>query len=203
MKNLNVITFVSLFILLTSCASTTIVESWKEPNKEVNIDKLKKVLVVAMFKTETNNRMAEDQMVKLLKNKGIQSYNYLTKNFDKTKVEIIQNKIKNDGFDGAVTMRLIDVDKEIVYQLNGVNPFPNNYRDFSNYYYDSSKLYNNTDNYVTTKKYIIETNVYSIIENKIIWSALTETTDPKGVDKMSKEVAAVVYKQMIKEGLIK
>lgn len=203
MIKLTLIKFFVLLFFVSSCASTKIVESWKAPDKQITIDKLEKVLVVAMFKDETSNRKAEDQMVKFLKGKGIPSYNYLNKNFDKTKVEVIQNKIKKDGFDGAVTMRLIDVDKETIYQRNGIYRFPNNYRDFSNYYYDSSILYNNPDNYITTKKYIIETNIYSITENKIIWSALTETTDPKGVNKMTEEVTLVVYKQMIKDGLIK
>lgn len=190
-------------LIISSCASTKIVESWKEPGKQITMDKLKKVLVVAMFKDETSNRKAEDQMVKFLKDKGIQSYNYLNKNFDKSKVETIQNKIKKDGFDGAVTMRLIDVDKETIYQRNGVNRFPNNYRDFSNYYYESAISYYNPDNYITTKTYTIETNIYSITENKIIWSALTETSDPKGVNKMTEDVTQAVYKQMIKDRLIK
>ena len=190
-------------LIISSCASTKIVESWKEPGKQITMDKLKKVLVVAMFKDETSNRKAEDQMVKFLKDKGIQSYNYLNKNFDKSKVEIIQNKIKKDGFDGAVTMRLIDVDKETIYQRNGVNRFPNNYRDFSNYYFESAISYYNPDNYITTKTYTIETNIYSITENKIIWSALTETSDPKGVNKMTEDVTQAVYKQMIKDRLIK
>ena len=190
-------------LIISSCASTKIVESWKEPNKQITLDKLKKVLVVAMFKDETSNRKAEDQMVKFLKGKGIQSYNYLNKNFDKSKVETIQNKIKKDGFDAAVTMRLIDVDKETIYQRNGINRFPNNYRDFSNYYYESAISYYNPDNYITTKTYTIETNIYSITENKIIWSALTETSDPKGVNKMTEDVTQAVYKQMIKDRLIK
>ena len=203
MKILRMMNVFLTIIILSSCASTKIVESWKEPSKQITIDKLNKILVVAMFKDETSNRKAEDEMVKFLKDKGIPAYIYLNKNFDKSKVEIIQNKIKKDGFDGAVTMRLIDVDKETTYQRNGNNRFPNNYRDFSNYYYDSAISYYNPDNYITTKTYTIETNIYSIVENKIIWSALTETSDPKGVNKMTQEITQVVYKQMIKDGLIK
>ena len=203
---MNVLKLINIFLtmlIILSCDSTKIVESWKEPNKQITLDKLKKVLVLAMFKDETSNRKAEDQMVKFLKNKGIQSYNYLNKNFDKSKVETIQNKIKKDGFDGAITMLLIDVDKETIYQRNGVNRFPNNYRDFSNYYFESAISYYNPDNYITTKTYTIETNIYSITENKIIWSALTETSDPKGVNKMTEDVTQAVYKQMIKDRLIK
>jgi hypothetical protein len=44
--------------------------------------------------------------------------------------------------------------------------------------------------------------VYSIKEDKIVWTALTETTNPNGVDKMMNEIASVVYKRMIKEGFV-
>ena len=203
MKNLKYSAFSFLFLLLTSCASTKIVESWKEPNKEITISKLKKVLIIAMFKDETSNRKVEDQMMNFLDGKGVRSYNYLNKNFDKNNVNAIQNKIKKDGFDGALTLRLIDVDKETIYQKNVRYGFPINKRDFSNYYYDNINAYNNADNFSTTKTYIIETNVYSIIENKIIWSALSETSDPQNVKKLTQDVAQAVYKQMIKDQLIK
>ncbi len=203
MKYTFYILFLFVFYLLSSCASTKIVESWKEPNKEITISKLKKILIIAMFKDETSNRKAEDQMIDFLNGKGIPSYNYLNKNFDKDNVNAIQSKIKKDGFDGAVTMRLIDVDKETIYQKNARYGFPINKRNFNNYYYDNVSAYSNADNFSTTKTYIIETNVYSIIENKIIWSALSETSDPKNVNKLTQDVVQAVYKQMIKDQLIK
>ncbi len=65
---------------VSSCTSTQITSTWKEPNKEVAIDKLNKVLVVALFKDETSRRRAEDEMAGYLNGKGVVSYNY----FDKT-----------------------------------------------------------------------------------------------------------------------
>ncbi|WP_395047691.1 hypothetical protein [Flavobacterium sp.] len=54
-------------------------------------------------------------MVVYLEGKGVQSYNYFKSNFNKKNEEAIRAKIKKDGFDGAVKMRLIDVDKEKIY----------------------------------------------------------------------------------------
>ena len=104
--------YLLILIIHTSCVSTTIISSWKEQNKQIEIGKLHKVLVVALFKDETNRRKAEDQMVIYLKGKGIVSYNYLDDNISAKNEEAIRDKIKTDGFDGAITMRLIDVDKE-------------------------------------------------------------------------------------------
>ena len=60
-----------------------------------------------MFTAETSIRKKEGQMVQFLKEKGVPLYNYVNKNFDKTKVKLIQNKIKNDGFEGAVKKQTI------------------------------------------------------------------------------------------------
>ena len=95
-------------VLLNSCInSTQITKSWHEPSKHINIDKLNKVLVVAMFKNKISSRLAEDQMASYLGNKGVVSYNYLDSDFNKRNVEAIREKIRDDGFDGAITMRLI------------------------------------------------------------------------------------------------
>lgn len=194
--------FAFLVFLLLSCNSTKIVSSWCEPNKSISIDNLNKVLVVALFKDETSQRKAEDQMVSYLNGKGVVSYTYFKSNFNLNNEEVIRQKIKSDGFDGAVTMRLVDVDKEQVYTPGETNYYPLLYRSFSGYYYNRW-IYNTTPGYYTTSKtYTIETNVYSIVSDKIIWSGLTETTDPKGLQIMTDEVAHLVYRQMKKDGLI-
>lgn len=198
MKNL----LLPIILLFISCSSTSIVSSWREPNKEISNANLNKVLVVALFKNETSQHKAEDEMVGYLNGNGVQSYNYFKSNFNKNNEEAIRKKIKNDGFDGAVTMRLIDVDKEKTYTPGETNFYPIYYRDFIGYYYNRW-TYNTTPGYYTeTKTFTVETNVYSIKMDKIIWSCLTETTNPNGVKALTNDIAKVVYKQMIKEGFV-
>ena len=194
---------VSIFgLFLISCTSTRIASHWSEPDKQVSIDQLHKVLVVALFKNETNRRHAEDQMVGYLRGKGVVSYSYLDDDISAKNEEAIRDKIRGDGFDGAVTMRLVDVDKDITYTPGSISSYPTYYRSFSGYYFRSWSYYRNPDRYITTKTYTVETNVYSLKEDKIIWSGLTETTNPEGVQKMTEEVADVVFKNMVKEGFI-
>lgn len=189
-------------ILLHSCSSTQITSSWREPDKSVTVDHLQKVLVVALFNNETNRHKAEDQMALYLNGKGVVSYQYLDKNFDKKDEDALREKIKRDGFDGAVTMRLVDVDREKIYNPGNTSYYPSYYRNFSGYYYRSWSYYSTPGYFSTTKTYTIEMNVYSIKEDKIIWSGLTETTDPDGVQKMTDEVVKVVYKKMVSEGFV-
>ena len=194
--------FPAVIFIIASCTSTKISSSWREPDKSVSVEKLTKVLVVALFKNETSRHKAEDQMAGYLKGKGIVSYSYLDKNFDKKDEGALREKLKRDGFDGAVTMRLVDVDKEKIYNPGNNLLYPSYYRNFSGYYYRSYSNFSNPGYYSTTKTYTIETNVYSIKEDRIIWSALTKTSDPDAVEKMTEEVSKVVYKKMVKEKFI-
>jgi hypothetical protein len=193
----------AIFIsIISACSTTHITSSWREPEKQISIDQLNKVLVVALFKSETSRHKAEDEMASYLKDKGIVSYDYLDDKFNKQNEEEIRNKIKADGFDGAITMRLLDVEKDKGYSPGLINSYPSYYRSFSGYYYQNWPFYSNPGYYFSTKTYVVETNVYSIKEDKIIWTALTETTNPNGVDRMMDEISKVVYKRMMQEGFV-
>lgn len=200
MKNFILTAFI--ISIISACSTTRITSSWSEPDKQITIDQLKKVLVVALFKNETSRHKAEDEMAGYLKSSGVVSYDYLNESFNKQNEEGIRDKIKDDGFDGAITMRLLDVEKDTSYSPGIISSYPFYYRSFSGYYYRNLPYYSNPSYYFTTKTYTVETNVYSIKEDKIIWTALTETTNPDGVDKMMNEIASVVYKRMKNEGFL-
>lgn len=202
MKKIIPVSFIFTAVLFSSCTSTHITSSWREPDKEVAINKLNKVLVVALLRNETSRHTAEDEMVNFLHGKGVASYGYLDNDISTRNEDAIRDKIKGDDFDGAITMRLVDVDKDITYTPGNFQSYPTYYRSFSGYYFRSWSYYSTPARYTTTKTYTVETNVYSIKEDRIIWSGLTETTNPDGVDKMTREIVKVVYRHMVKEGFI-
>jgi hypothetical protein len=201
MKNI-LFTVCMISVIATSCISTQITSSWSQPNKTVVLDNLHRVLVVAMFKTEVNRRRAEDQMIGYLNGKGVVSYNYLDANFNKQNEDAIRKKIKTDGFDAAVTMRLMNVDKENVYTPGITSTYPLGYRNFSGYYYRAWGFSETPRYYTTSKTYTVEVNVFSIKEEKIVWTGITQSIDPKGINKMTAEIVKVIYKKMKNDGFI-
>lgn len=204
MKHLksNFILIALALVFFNSCTTTKMSSSWREPDKSIVVENLRKVLVVALLKDETSRRKAEDQMAGFLKGRGVVSYNYLNERFNENNEGVLRKKIKDDGFDGAVTMRLVDIDKDEVYRPGYGMPYRNIYSNFSGYMYRNWSFYSTPGYYTTTKTYLIETNVYSIKEDRIIWIGLTETTNPEGLEKLTAEVTKTVFKQMIKEGFI-
>lgn len=188
--------------LAASCSSTRITSSWREPDKSVDIGHLSKVLVVALLNSESNRHKAEEQMAKYLQGKGVVSYKYLNYSFNENDEAALRATIKADGFDGAITMRLLDVEKEITYTPGSIATYPRYYRTFGGYYIRSWQYFSTPGSYSTTRRFTIETNVYSIKEDRIIWTGLTESTNPQGVARMMEEITEVVYDTMVSEGFI-
>lgn len=191
----------SIFIgaLFFSCTTAHIEKSWRDPEVTVDVSKLNKVLVVALLNNEATRRSTEDKLVEMLKGKGVASYNYLTKDVTKDKEARVQDKLKNEGFDGVVMMRLADVEKDVQYVPGR---YPAYYGRFWGYYWNAWNAYYDPGYYRTAKTYTVETNVYSLNKDRLIWSGLTSTVDPSGVDKLMNASAKTVYNEMKKEGFV-
>lgn len=188
-----------LITSLASCTSTRIEQKWRDPEVTVDVSKLNKVLVVALMTNESTRRSTEDQLCELLNGKGVASYNYLTKDITKEREESIRAQVKDQGFDGVIIMRLTDVEKDVKYVPGN---YPMYYGRFWGYYWNAWNAFYDPGYYKTTRTYRVETNVYSLKRDKLIWSGVTSTVDPSGVNKLMMAASKTVYKEMEKEGFI-
>jgi hypothetical protein len=140
---------------------------------------------VVLFKNETSRHKADHEMVGHLNSKEIASYNYLGTDFNEKNEEAIHEKIRADGFDGAITMRLIDVEQEPSYPYGGGTFYSPYNQSFGGFYFRNWPYYSNPNYYFATKVYTVETNVYSIKEKKIIWTGLTKSEDTPSLEFMN------------------
>ena|SRR5882724_9539047 len=190
---------VALFI---SCEpSTKIVKSWHDPNTSVDIKSINKILVIGLIKDPSARRIVEDKLVSVMKVKGVQSYNYLTE--DMTKDDDngkLNQKLKSDGFNGVLIMRLLDVDKETTY-VPGSSTGPM-YGSYYGYYRYAAPMYYNPGYYKTDKNFIVETTVYTTIPDKLVWSGTTKTVNPENFDKAIEDIAVAVGEKMKKDGFL-
>lgn len=203
MKKLLFATYIIMAMMTMSCTSTKITNSWRDPKRHIHMDELNKVLVIALIENETNRYKAEHQIVKYLEGKGVVSHDYFDTASNEKNEEEIMRKIRNDGFDGIVLMYLLDVDKERVYIPGEINYNQIGTPNFGAYYVRNHQRYITQESYITTKTYILETVIFSLKDNRIIWAGITETFEPSGIKKMTNEISRVIYKQMITEGFIK
>lgn len=192
MKSFKYVRFALLFVgisMLPGCGPTTVLtRTWTDPSVKAETFKpFTKILVICRVKDETGSRIAEDKLVAQIKNGvGIPSYSYL--HASDTVQKDVDARLKKDGFDGLLIMRLVDVATDVsVYNSGG----------YYRYGYGG-----NTSVYVD-KNYMVETNIYSLITGKLLWSGTTSSMNPSSLETTLDEIIAADKAQLVKQGLIK
>ncbi|HPI54375.1 MAG TPA: hypothetical protein PLU10_06750 [Chitinophagaceae bacterium] len=171
-------------------------------NHEIQFSSLKKILVVSFLYNEANRQKSEDELVHFLKDKGVASHTMFVKSLDLTS-EAFQHTLEEQKFDGAILMRLIDIDREVfVKPGTPFSSYPNYYQNFNGLFYRSWDIYSTPNQLVMTKTYTVEITIYSLLQDKIIWSGITETISPSSIQRMTKEIAHVTYRKLKKDGLL-
>jgi len=200
MKNFIVTAFVVISIV--SCSpSTRIVKSWQEPSATLQVSAANKVLVIAMVKDETSRRVIEDQLVKRMNSNAVASYTFLTAEVIKeANADKLTEKLKQSKFNYVLLMRLADVEKETSYVQGTSTAF---YGGYGRYYGYGASMYSSPGYYTTDKNYFIETIVYSVDPDKLLWTGTTKTVNPTKIEKTVNEIADAVSDKMRKEGFLK
>jgi hypothetical protein len=111
----------------------------------------------------------------------------------------VLGKLRDAGFDGAVMMRVADVSKELNYT-------PGTYwgdrYGFAGYW-GNAWAYPYSPGYVTTSTIVtVETQIYSLVEDKLLFAARSETTDPANAGKLIRSIMRHIDEQLKKDGLI-
>ncbi len=189
-----------LMTTLFACSPhTTIVNSWRDPEVTVNTDEIHKFVVAALLKNETVRRKVEDDMAALFPGKAVQSYKELGIGDLKENEDFYNSKLKSEGYDGVVVMRLVNIDKNTRYVPGSYPVYYRSWRGFWGYSYPG---YYDPGYYTTDKIYNVEVNVYSLKRDKLIWTGNTSTIDPPRGELFS-SVSNAVYKKMKDEGFLK
>jgi hypothetical protein len=178
----------ALCILAAGCSSTSIVNSWKAPNATYTPEKFKKVLVLVLAREEEARKQAEDQIVSDYKSLHASYPVFSLQQLGKDTLKV-KNMVKEQGYDAVLTMRLITTKAKSTYVQGGVNPAHT--ENFIFYYND----YYKAGSYATDMNFIVASNFFSLSDEKLLWSGVSETANPKKIDKLIKDVAKeVVYK---------
>jgi hypothetical protein len=191
MNRCKILLYGSILVLAGCGPSTKIEKTWTDPSfNTATVQSYKKILVMGLLKDESTRRIAEDKMVAAFKNvTAVQSYSYLQP-ADTIRSEV-EDKLKKDGFDGVVIMRLADVDKSVSY-VPGTG-----YGGWYGYRYSSPGYYQED------KTFYVETNFYSLPETKLLWSGTTSSLNPNKLDRTLDDVINTLKGQLQKQKLIK
>jgi hypothetical protein len=189
-----------LIAALGACASTTEFKStWKDPQAQPLALQGKKVAALVLTSNDSLRRSAETSLAQELGQRGLNAipgYQLVPDEDIKDKEAVLQ-KLREAQVEAAVVMRVVDRRQEVTYVPPAPGPY---YGSFSGYYGWSAVSdpgYMSTDTIVS-----VETLLYSVSENKLIWGGVSETVDPDKLQTFVKDVADAAAKEMKKAGLI-
>lgn len=187
-------------VLLAGCAPSTQLQNvWTPPDAQPV--SFQKVLAVAVTTEPSMRRSMEDAMVALIKRApATQSYRVLSE-AEYNDQAAAKQKVVAEGFDGAIIMRVVRQDTEQSYVPGTPMPAPYyspwGYWGYS-YSYAYSPGYVQTDELVT-----IETNLYSLKDDKLLYSAQSRSMNPSNVTDLVGGVAEATVAEMHNRGLLK
>lgn len=195
---------VSLLVILLAfslmnCASTRLVDVWQEDSTSAR--PLAKVLVVAVADDERSRRIFEDSFAREFRAQGVEAvagYSILAVDAALEK-EAISRAIEGKGFDGVVISHHAGSEEETVYypgrtrtEAWGGGGYRG--RGYDGYYRRTWETISDPGYVAEYTTVFIETNVYEVTEQKLIWSGRSESYDPAStleiIDALSSEVIA-------------
>lgn len=210
--NVKKLLYLTLIGLMLACStSTKLVNVWVDPDLTSEpIEPFKKVLVIARIKDGTTNRVVEDKIISTIKTPALPSYAFLLPS--DTNQVAVDAKLKADGFDGLITMRLIDVNETLNYQQGSSGyyggAYGGGYGGYYGGYYGGRPggyygYYSTPGYYTQDKTFYVETSIFSLKINKLLWSGTTTSLNPTQLDTTLDQIIYAIRKDLIKEGLIK
>ena len=187
------ITMLSVLALAAASCATEMTSTWTDPGAKGA--SLSKVAVICVHKDPGLRRMAEDTVAsKLTGAQAVPSYRILG-DTDLRDKDAVKAKLKEQGFQGVLVMRVTKVSEQ-------VTPVDGPYGTFDGYYgWAGSMAYDPAYLQTDTVVHMVS-NLYSLQDDKLIWSGVSQTFDPASAQSFMNDVSKAVAKSIQKDRLV-
>jgi len=199
------ISLVMLSVTLLNGASTRFVSTWKNPAFGL-VDMDGKKIAAFIVSSDDSMRLGpEETLAAEMRRRGIDcvaGYTVLPGELAKDQ-EKAKEFLARAGITGAVMMRVLSREKETRSSPGTAWYSAGYYPSFWGYWnYGWTVVY--SPGYTRSDTVVsIETLVYSIEKDQLIWAGMSETTNPKDVRKFAKQLVDAAGKEMRKAGLVR
>lgn len=188
-------------MLVAACATTQVKATWKDPSYQVHPSK---IMVIGMAKNPARRRIFEDEFVQQLNAHGTEAIASYTVLPDKQEGDhaVIAAKLAQVRADTVLITRLVSKKTVQVYVPGTIYYPPPYYRTWPDYYgFGYQAMY--TPGYIAEDEYaVIETNLYEAANNKLIWTASSESAIGGSDQKLIKSYIGTMVKTMAEQGLL-
>ncbi len=197
--------------LFGACQTTKLVGSWKKP--EAAPKQFNSLGVVVMSPNMSNRTLLETSVAGELRSKGIPATatfdifplagkKNIVKELDIDPEELkqmVKARVQRFEFDALLIIGVLDVQKESRYNQGSSFSFAFPVYDYTYYgYYNYAYTTIHYPGYYTTNTtYFVESNLYDVESENLIWTGQTKTEDPQSVAKEAPDFARLIVNEMI------
>jgi len=181
-----------LAITLSSCSSTHVVTRWQDP--ATSHIAFTKVLTLVIGGDQSLVRAGEEDLCRQVAKVPCKPAYLAMPDSMRGDIPAAKALVHKEGFDGALVFRVVSDREQVTYVPPSYGPtFWGYYRYAQAYNPGSSR----TDQLVR-----VETAIYSITQDKLLWVGTTETVNPKSLSTLVEDVSKAVRQELVREGAI-
>jgi hypothetical protein len=186
-------------VTLSGCATQALVSSWKSPDAAPFQLKGEKVAAIVMTTDLPIRRAGEDALARHLSLHGVEGVPMYTLLSDPHPDEAnARAAAEQADIVGVVVMRPVRIDKELSSRpMTYSGPM---YGGFWGGYWGSG--WASGGEIRTSTIVTVETLVYGLRENKLLWGGQSRTTNPRNLDRLIEDTAEQVGGELVRLGLI-
>jgi len=205
MKRKIVLRATALVILASlACSTTEFVSTWRSPTAQPLRLAGTKVVAVFMSKNESVRRHAEDAMAREISKRGAQgvpSYTVIDERLIRDE-KFARSAFERLGFAGSVVMRVVGNQTQVTYTPSYWTAYPYYGHFWGGYWgWGWGSVY--APGYLATDQVVsVETLIYSLRQDQLVWAGVSRTIDPSNVDSFIEELAGAITDQMKSDGLL-
>lgn len=191
-------------LALTACATgpTRFVSTWAAPDAQPVSPAGQRVAVVFMTNQEEPRREAERALARAITRRGavgIPSYTILP---EAGNMERTRSDLRRAGANYVIAMRVIGRQEDVSYTPGYWIGSPAYSSLWGFWDHGWGSVYQ--PGYLQTETHVqVETLVYDVEQNRLIWAGVSDTVDPHGVDRLVLDVAENAAEEMEKDGILR
>jgi hypothetical protein len=203
-QSLTVLAISALFI--SSCStSTKLTATWQATPGESY--QFKNIAIIGIANKPEVRKSVEDAFETMLDSQGFNTTGalmFLPPNASKETIskEIVIEFLNAGKFDAVITIGLVRKEENSTYVPGQYYYVPNYNVPFYDYYGQMSSYYYSPGYYEESVSYLLQTNLYSFPDGKILWSAQTNTTPLKELSQTATALATTLGQELINSKII-
>lgn len=194
-------TIVVLFLssLIASCATTDLLDSWKEADLDHSYQHL---MIIGISDSQQNRQIYEKYFVEELKKLNITatpSYKLISSK-QKMNRETVISAIKDTEIDAVLVTYLISADVEVKHRDSMLNV---GYSGDVESNQMSATIISNRGQSRDEEIFVLKNDIYDARSKSLVWSAQTKSVGPESIDQVVTEVTELLIKEMLSDEIIK